>query len=624
MPLGTALSAGLQSFTAVRGEQRKQQMHDLQTEGLSLRNQGYELSNQGHELSNRYDQETFDDRARNVRRGADNSDAIASINELKLKFEEDTFGLRYDQQAANTRNASNNAANSGYIAGQNRLVLDRERANHVARTNAEGAGYEADLAEARTRSAKGFQEYSSTQLAPVLNSAQTVDDLFSRREAQAMFATQAEGVYGDQLREKYGDKARVLGVMPEGDIARILIDQDGDGQADSVARDVPIDQFLMEAFGEEQGQAHYRRLTGGSELVGQIGQEGVQQAQNVVNDLTQAREQEQFLGENAETLEYMNTRLSDLQAEREQLQVSRTHTTTQQTTEGVGAPQQTTEGAQMAPASPAGQQPGMSRDEREGRLEEIEEELSNLRTGAKQLGIDRYLGNGGTFAQDQEQAAHNVQRLNQSSQTMGGQIQNRQRSALSGLRQGQTPDEIRTTTGVSSPARNVGESRTAVAEYVDSVPDVINADALIANRTFEGEPDYTDRDVLDIQHSAQSWTTSPQGQEWLTKTLAGGPRGKMIADQTMRDISRVAADRKIPFHSAADALTGDYREVAEEALAFRQQMEDPQTQRNRFAGMTDAQRSRALDRMQHAYGRLLMDSPNITPEEAQRRVMNGG
>ena len=141
MSLGTALSSGLQAFTAVRGEQRKQQLHDLQVERYGLLNEGSRLDNQGGRLNNR----ALEVKARvaeylephAVRQGVAEADKAeqAVLTERANTYATQQLGrqragaARVNESAARVAEATENSEVEGIRAKNESLVMkaDRER-----------------------------------------------------------------------------------------------------------------------------------------------------------------------------------------------------------------------------------------------------------------------------------------------------------------------------------------------------------------------------------------------------------------------------------------------------------------------------------------------------------------
>jgi hypothetical protein len=141
MSLGTALSSGLQAFTAVRGEQRKQQLHDLQVERYGLLNEGTKLDNQGSRLNNR----ALEVKARvaeylephAVRQGVAEADKAeqAVLTERATTYATEQLGrqragaARVNESAARVAEATEKSEVEGIRAENESLVMkaDRER-----------------------------------------------------------------------------------------------------------------------------------------------------------------------------------------------------------------------------------------------------------------------------------------------------------------------------------------------------------------------------------------------------------------------------------------------------------------------------------------------------------------
>jgi hypothetical protein len=145
MSLGTALSSGLQAFTAVRGEQRKQQLHDLQVERYGLLNEGTRLDNQGSRLNNR----ALEVKARvaeylephAVRQGVAEADKAeqAVLTERANTYATQQLGrqragaARVNESAARVAEATEGSEIEGIRAKNESLVMkaDRERIEDV-------------------------------------------------------------------------------------------------------------------------------------------------------------------------------------------------------------------------------------------------------------------------------------------------------------------------------------------------------------------------------------------------------------------------------------------------------------------------------------------------------------
>lgn len=583
MPLGTALSSGLQAFTAVRGEQRKAQLHNLQTEGLSLRNEG-------QRLANRFETDTYDDRIRHTRRTADNTDAIASVNEWKLMYEQDTYDMRVDQQRHNTRNAANNANNSGYIAGQNALKLDSMGRTHETGITATNAQNQAITAESRGRVQQANQQYFTRALTPILASSQTPDELFHNPEAMGAYAQEAENVYGDELRAEYGDSARILAPIYENGMVTILIDENGDGSPDLAGRQVPLDQFLMEAHGEDRGRQEFLRLTQNEDYVRSIQAQGEQRMASDEEGLQTAQGNVERLQGQSDTVGYYNQQLAELEAERAELQQSG----------GFGG--DVGEYGVTSPLAP--------RMQNNDRIDEIDATIANLREGAAALGVTDYLGNQNRFdaalAHDQEQVDRLSSRLEQTPQ----QTQQQTQRALSQFNRGIRPEQLQ---------EQHAESRQRFADYVAESDTKVNIASLLT-RMNDGKAEVDPAQVERLNISKKSWLND--NAAYVTEKLEHGADGERVMDELVRTATLIAVDTNQPFHSAADQLIGEHPELVTDILAFRGSLDNSQTLKNVASDMTDGQRNRLIDRAAQHYARIRMENPNLSEAGVRRRAQD--
>lgn len=343
MALGTALSAGLDSFMAVRGEQRKQQSHDLQTEGMTLRNQGYRLNNQGQELDNQLDRESYGYRLDQERGNADftTGRGRSALAEARQEEEIEQRGLRVGQEAEKLNYQRNRANKTGHeaieAASDARVAVGTEssRANKI-HSDAEKAYQQAVQAGVTTRDEAS--SFYGEQLLGIAN-GRTINEALQDESFAGTAIAQLETQFDSLLSEGqrvagvvYNEEAggyMIATRMPDGSIKPITDNRSADG--DDPVTVFSEDEVSSALFGES---ADTYRTT----------QAQNQGAQNVVNQQVGAAQEEhaqgvEQLGQQRVAVQAAREAvpsLRELDSERVRLR-GRIHSLEQQKTRGFGS-----------------------------------------------------------------------------------------------------------------------------------------------------------------------------------------------------------------------------------------------------------------------------------------------
>ncbi len=336
MALDTALSSGLQAFTAVRGEQRKQQLYDLQTQGIELRNEGQRLNNQ-------FERETFGFRLDQARGNAnfEMGRGRTALSEARQEEEIEQRGLRVSQEQEKDRYERNRAnywgSTAAEAASDARVALNTEesRADKI-RSEAERAYQEALQAGIGTRgdAARVFgaglvQKLGDRSIPEALNDTSIQGDIVALLEVQFdNLLSEGQRVAGLVYDEEAGGYM-VATQMPDGSTKPITENRssDPDDPVMVFSPDEVEGTLLGESVGDYRTLQAQRRLAAGA-VSGQA--EGIrQQFADDRTTLGQQRVQAQAAAEAIPTLR-------ELDAERTRLR-GRIYAVEQQKTTGFGS-----------------------------------------------------------------------------------------------------------------------------------------------------------------------------------------------------------------------------------------------------------------------------------------------